>query len=146
MVTHQIISLSKEELDKGTLYLRIYLFWRLKLWASKVRQEQSITGIKVKDNELKVLQYADDTNGLIDDVSSAKAFLNTVKEFGLYSGLMLNKEKTEAMWLGSSRQSQTKPLGILWPDRPLNILGVHVSYDPEESYTHNFDKVLRRLR
>ena len=106
--------------------------------ATKIRQNKNIEGIKLKDMNLQLLQYADDTNGILKDLESAKSFLNTVKEFGLYSGLLLNIDKTEAMWLGSNRSLSTKPLGISWPDRPLRILGVHLSYDQEACDKLNF--------
>jgi hypothetical protein len=93
-----------------------YLFvLTVEIMANKVRPEQDIEGLLIKDCETKLLQYADDTSGLVNNLKSAKVFLQTVKEFGLYSGLNLNVEKTESLWLGSNRFNKTKPLGILWP-------------------------------
>ncbi len=118
-----------------------YLFiLMVEIMSSKIRQERTITGIKLGEStELKLLQYADDTNGLLSDIQSAKIFLRVVKEFGSFSGLMLNVDKTEGMWLGCNRTNQGKPLGIVWPDKPLRILGVYVSYDKEACYQLNFE-------
>lgn len=78
------------------------------------------------------------------DKRSAKTFLNTVEVFGTFSGLKLNKEKTEAMWLGSLRHSNCKPLGIRWPDEPLRMLGIYISYDEDLCKEKNFrDKIVR---
>lgn len=128
-----------------------YLFILVaEIMACKVRQEKDIEGMVInKAKEIKLLQYADDTSGILKDLKSAKHFLKIVKEFGQYSGLLLNTEKTEGMWLGSNHTNKTKPLGISWPDRALKVLGVHFSYNQEECEKLNFidkmDKVRRIL-
>jgi len=91
------------------------------------------------NKNVKLLQYADDTNGIVRDTKSAEKFLDDVAVFGLYSGLKLNKDKTEAMWLGKYRNSKEKPLGIKWPENPLKILGVYCSYDIQECNKLNFE-------
>lgn len=106
--------------------------------ANKIRQEKLIEGIQIKQYETKVLQYADDTSELLKNLKSAKHFLKIVQEFGQYSGLTLNVDKTESMWLGNNRFNKTKPLGILWPDRPIRILGVYFSYDIDACDKLNF--------
>ena len=113
--------------------------------ACKIRQENNIKGICIKNQTLKLLQYADDTNGILQDLSSAKCFLLTIKEFGQYSGLLLNA-KTECLWIGSNRDNKTKPLGILWPDHPLRILGIYVSYDEDACYKCNFESRLNKAK
>lgn len=65
--------------------------------ACKIRQENKIKGIDITNQTLKLLQYADDTNGILQDLNSTKYFLQTIKEFGQYSGLLLNATKTEFM-------------------------------------------------
>jgi hypothetical protein len=67
-----------------------------------------------------------------------------VEVFGTFSGLKLNKDKTEAMWLGSNRNCKYKPLGIKWPDGPLKMLGIYLSYDQDVCKQKNFkDKLLK---
>ena len=87
-----------------------------------------------------MLLYADDMNGILRDVASAKEFLKVVERFGNVSGLKLNREKTEGMWLGRARQCNNKPLGMQWPKRPIRVLGVYVSYDEDECNKINFDE------
>jgi hypothetical protein len=119
----------------------------VEIMANEIRQNKHIEGLNIRGLNLSLLQYADDTNGMLKDLNSAKCFLHTVKDFGLYSGLMLNMDKTEAMWLGSDRVLKTRPLGILWPDRPLRILGVHLSYDQAACDMLNFhDKIVKAKR
>jgi hypothetical protein len=37
-----------------------------------------------------------------------------VEQFGIFSGLKLNKLKTEATWIGSYKNRKDKPLEIAW--------------------------------
>lgn len=57
----------------------------------------------------------------------------------------MNKEKTEAMWLGSERNCNRKPLGISWAKKPLRVLGVYISYNIEENNKLNFDAKLQKV-
>jgi len=114
--------------------------------ACKVRQNKNIEGIEIGGHNIKVLQYADDTNGIVLNLKSAKHFLYVVEEFGTLSGLSLNKEKTQALWLGKCRKSKEKPLGIEWPDNPLRVLGVYVSYDKTECEFLNFEKKISKCK
>ena len=69
-----------------------------------MRENENIHGINIGSLTVALLQYADDTSGTVSDLNSAKQFLKTVETFGFYSGLKLNKEKTEGMWIVDSRQ------------------------------------------
>ena len=124
-----------------------YLFiMAVEAMACKIKQENAIEGIRIGEQTVKILQYADDTNGLLFNQKSAKAFLETIKTFGDFSGLHLNTSKTEGMWIGSNKDSNSKPLGILWPDKPLRILGVYVSYDTDACYKFNFESRLQKAK
>lgn len=122
-----------------------YLFiLAVEVLAQKIRQNERIKGIRIGGDELKVLQYADDTTALIENVNSAKILLETVKEFGLYSGLHINTDKTEAMWLGCNRESNSKPLGITWKPNGIKITGVYFSYNQLEGNILNFEQKLAK--
>lgn len=124
-----------------------YLFIiAVEVMACKIRQDENIHGVNLGGEQVKLLQYADDTNGILQNKKSAKRFLENVKEYGQYSGLRLNTTKTEGMWLGSNRHKTSKPLNILWPDRPLRILGVYVSYDDEACYELNFQSRINKTK
>ena len=87
---------------------------------------KKIKGINLNNQNMKVFQYADDTVGVLQDLKSAKHFLKTVEEFGTYSGLKLNIEKTEGLWIGANKGKQSQPLGISWPENPIKILGIYM--------------------
>jgi hypothetical protein len=114
------------------------------LLACKVRQNKDIKGLDICGVEAKLLQYADDTSGFLSDLSSAKLFLKEIASFGELSGLTLNKDKTEAMWIGSSANNPSKPLGISWPDDPIRVLGVYFSYNENECNKANFENRIKK--
>ena len=118
----------------------------VEILASKIRQDKAIKGINILGEELKVLQYADDTNGILADIKSAKLFLKTIEEFAKFSGLRINKDKSEAMWLGSMRDSKKKPFGISWPNEPMKILGIFISYDSQASYDKNTSEKIKEIK
>ena len=80
---------------------------------------------------IKLLQYADDTLGIVQDKISAKHFLQVIIDFGHISGLTLNMTKIEAVWLGVNQNRTAKPLNIRWPALPIKVLGVYFGYDRE---------------
>ena len=63
---------------------------------------------------LKLIQYADDTIMFLGDENSVHRLIRLLKTFGNFSGLKVNKEKSDAMWLGSKRHSNKEPLGVGW--------------------------------
>ena len=66
-------------------------------------KKKEIRGIRVKNTEIKLSQYAHDTTLTLD--GSEESFLESLKiidHFGSISGLRLNSKKTEALWIGES--------------------------------------------
>ena len=66
--------------------------------------------------------------------------------FGMCSGLKLNAEKTEALWLGTCHdRDQPLLVGIDKVNKPIKILGVHFTYDLKKKQELNYDETLRSL-
>ena len=114
--------------------------------ASKVRNNNEIEGLTIENEELKIMQFADDTNGIVANLKSAKTFISVVQEFGLFSGLYMNKDKCEAIWLGKDRNNKSKPLGIAWPEKPMKVLGIYISYDDKENEFKNTQEKLLKIK
>ena len=68
--------------------------------ANAIRQDKTISGIKIFDREFKISQYADDTTVFVSDLENLFKLLNA---FQKCSGLEINKSKNEGMWLGANR-------------------------------------------
>ena len=78
-----------------------YLFiLTAELMSTKIRQSSEVKGLSLFDNEIKMSQFADDTNLFCADLTSVEKGLNIITAFGEISGLKLNIKKTKAMWLG----------------------------------------------
>ena len=77
------------------------------------------------------MKRKNDTNLICSDLASADNALQILDDidFGNISGLRLNKEKTQAMWLGTWADRKEKPLGLKLARGPTRFLGTHLSYD-----------------
>ena len=124
-----------------------YLFiMSAEILSNKIRQNSIIKGIRVFGSEIKLSQFADDTNLFCADVASAEQALETMNAFGNFSGLVLNVEKTKAFWLGKWLNNTTKPLGMKWMNTPTKLLGIYVSYDEKGNNQMNFNLRVQKLQ
>jgi hypothetical protein len=126
--------------------LSAYLFIIVaEILAIKIRTNKDIKGIKIGDTEIKVVQMADDTTSFLKDTDSLEETLNTLEKFRILAGLKLNVNKSEAIWIGSSRNSKEKPLGMSWV-KSVKALGIHYSYDETDMEAKNFTEKLKELK
>jgi len=71
------------------------------------------------------------------DENQVIATLDTIADFARVSGLTLNVEKTEAMWIGSYRDRKEKLFGFKW-SKVIRYLGIYIGYDKEETNKWNW--------
>lgn len=115
-----------------------YLFiLSAELMSINLRYDSGVKGINLFGNELKLSQFADDTNLFCADLNSVEKALNTVNDFGRIAGLQLNMKKTKAIWLGKWANNI---------NNPVRILGIHFSYDKKGNDDLNFSLKLRKLQ
>jgi len=109
-----------------------------------IKQNDKIKGIKVSETESKILQYADDTELTLEgDRESFEEAIETVNLFGKMSGLVLNSDKSCAIWLGSKRNSPQKympHLKMIWNPDNFKILGICFTNDLKDCIKLNFDE------
>jgi hypothetical protein len=126
--------------------LSAYLFIVVaEILAIKIRNDVNIKGINIGNNEIKVVQMADDTTNFIKDIASLKVLLSTLEKFHTYAGLKLNLTKSEALWLGKNRESTDIPLGLKRV-KGAKALGIFFSYDAKEMEEKNFTSKLKELK
>ena len=77
--------------------------------ANKIHLSHLIKGVSLFGNEIKLSQFADDTNLVCSDLLSVEKALQILDDFGDISGLRLNKGKIQAMWLGPWADKKVKP-------------------------------------
>ena len=109
-----------------------------------VRRATLIRGIQISDNECKISQYADDTTLILDGTrSSIERSFVLLNIFAKLSGLKVNYEKTEALWIGSFKNRTDKLAinqNIRWSTRKIKSLGVWFSSSKEEAVVLNYQE------
>jgi hypothetical protein len=114
--------------------------------ANTIRKNPKIQGIKINGIEFKILQYADYTCLFLSDTKSQQAALQTIKFFTTCSGLKINMDKSEALWIGASSNYRHKPNGLTWTDDTIKTLGVHIGTDMQRATDQNFKECLERIK
>ena len=118
--------------------------------SNTVRKHNEVRGIKIFHTECKLSQYADDTTMILD--GSKSSFLRSLyllDAFASTSGLKVNYEKTEALWIGASKSSNltfpsSKP--ITWANEKVFALGVWFSTLEDRSLNSNFIEKIEKIR
>jgi hypothetical protein len=113
--------------------------------AAKIRSNNDINGFTIDNKVVKLTMYADDLTVFVKNEKAAKCLFTELHKFSRVTGLQVNLEKSEGLWLGSRKNSARKPFGIKWPDKPVKALGVYFSYDKKASDKLNFDDKIRKL-
>ena len=124
-----------------------YLFLlAIETLAISIRENPEIDGIKIGKNEIKLLQYADDTTAVLSNLNSAITLFQHLNLFKNVCGLEVNSSKTEGMWIGFLKSNEEKPLGINWPSEPIKALGMFFTYDQTPLYEKNFRDKLDKMK
>ena len=125
------------------------------LLAHKIRQASEIRGVSIPcaygEVIIKLGMYADDTTLLLHDEDDVHNALQEVEKFALFSGLKLNRLKTEAMMIGKDPPDITS--GISWLPRGglMKILGIYFSSDKspnalENNWNDKIEKIIKIIK
>lgn len=97
-------------------------------FANKVREDKNIVGLKMPGtkDQVKISQYADDTNIVITTLRSGYNVFKLIDLFGMASGSKLNLDKSWGIWLGKWKNRSDKPFGIQWTNDSRKICGILV--------------------
>ena len=126
--------------------LSAYLFILVtELLTRVINGNKDIHGIRIGKKEIKLVQYADDTTMFLKDGKSVQNLLKILHAFEMCSGLKINIEKTEAMWIGANSSSEQKPYNLQW-NETIKILGIYFGYDKTETIKSNFNQQLEKLQ
>ena len=105
--------------------------------AVKIRNNKNIKGIKVNNVEFRISKYADDTSIILDgSESSLNQTISELERFSRISGLHVNFEKTQLVWIGSEKYStnsiKTK-WKLSWGKSSFKVLGIIFNIDLEKN-------------
>ena len=127
-----------------------FLFFQPKFWPKQSGKKADIKGLLVKDTEIKLSQYADDTTLILDgSEKSLSEALRVLESFEKVSGLRLNSKKTEALWIGSCAGKSEKlypEKDFNWQNTKVKALGVWLSTDPEITTKLNLSEKIEKMR
>ena len=111
-----------------------------------VRRDTEIRGIKLGNSDCKLSQYADDTTMILDgSESSFSRTLYVLDIFANVSGLKANYEKTEALWIGSHKNTNAV-IPIFWAEGKVYALGVWFSTSRPANSDNNFTEKSKKLK
>ena len=135
-------------LERGTRQgdlLSAYLFiLAIEVLLIRVRDSELVRGIPVIDKEIKLDAYADDGRFFLKDLQSLYTILDIMEEFGTFSSLKLNLQKSEACWIGASRFNTNTSTNCIWVNLvndKIRILGTYISYNKQLADQYNFVNV-----
>ena len=123
-----------------------YLFLlAIETLAQVVRKYKSIKGFSFGKHEVRQILYADDITLFVKDKLSMDRLQHILDEFGKVSGLIVNKEKTNLLWMGRDHEKPEIPLfGNLVQE--VKILGVYFSMNTRVKDDLNFKEILSKLK
>ena len=112
--------------------------------AIKIRAARNVNGVIINGNEIKLSQYADDTTLFLRDSESVSEVMEILADFRNVSGLEINVQKCNIMWMGPYRHRRDSLCGIKALSK-IKILGVWFSAS-EVCKEDNIAPVLKRMR
>ena len=104
----------------------------------------------MKDISVLLSQFADDTTLYLDGKEeSFRVSVNVLVRFASMSGLKINFDKTNAVWIGSEKDSRIRFLPHLefkWNPATFKVLGVHFSTNTEIVPSINYEGKLLEIQ
>ena len=122
--------------------LSLYLFiLAIEPLALEIKENKKIKGIVCGKEIIKIGLYADDTFLMLDgSESSLQESVIVLNHFQVYSGLKINLDKTQAIWLGKLKKRSygiCKDLNLNW-DVKFKLLGINFSVNLDEINDLNY--------
>ena len=120
----------------------------IELFAISIRSDRGIEGIKVDNEEVKVEMFADDLTAFLRNDHSLRKFLDKTEDFGVCSGLCINYDKTEILFLGNpipilEHYDEFRKIKV---KRAVKILGVFFTYDKSLHQKLNFAEIIDSIK
>ena len=97
---------------------------------------------------LKITLYPLRNNSTVTmerSVKSVKEFISLITKFGEVSGLKINTQKTEALWLGDVSPFKL-PNNIKWSNKPIKVLGAYIGWNLQEANRLTISKKVIDMR
>ena len=110
-----------------------------------IRNDNNIRGIKLDQHEIKQVLYADDITLFLQDKESIKRVQHIFEAFEKISGLKVNKEKTNFVFLGKESEiSGVQLFGKLVKE--VKILGIYFTRNLKQKEDLNYKEILSKIK
>ena len=115
-----------------------------------LRNNPSIKGISINNKDNLLAQFADDTTLCLD--GSERSFceaIRTITRFARMSGLKMNKQKTQCVFIGSFKNSDIRYMrdeNFVWNPGTFKILGILFSTDTQTIVDINYENKLNEIK
>ena len=118
--------------------------------AMSIRQNDEIKGLIIGETELKIKQFADDSQMLsVYDKNSINAIIKNVLDFGNVSGSTINYDKSaDILRIGSIRNTDVElnlDYRVAWTNGPIEILGIDIVASLIDTTNLNYSKVATKI-
>ena len=118
--------------------------------AIRIRNNKKIKGIQINQTPILLSQYADDTTLILDGTKiSLLEAISELKCFAKISGLKMNLNKTQVIWLGNKKYSDeiiSPELNLNWGNTSFTLLGIEFHVDLNKIPRLNYDKKLVKIK
>ena len=143
MVFCSIPSLLNEAFDKDAGYRCCCNVLCFEPLAHRIRLDPHIDGLRLPGSrdEARFSGYADDATTFVLNVISIYKVINLFSNFGMASGALLNRSKSQGLWIGTM-PSDAKSCGLTWVSS-IQISGVYFGPD---SYMNNVNNIMNKLQ
>ena len=113
--------------------------------ANAIRRNPRRNGIKIDNNEWKIGQYADDTSLFLNDEHSLSLVLLLIDMFAKCSCLRMNRDKTEAIYIGVASNFRHNVNEIKWSNDNIKCLGVYINKNLQKATQANITDKLDKI-
>ena len=120
----------------------------VEIMALRIRNNKDIKGFQIKIDEqthsMKISQLADDTTLYFNSENDISVAMNEIHIADTFSGLMINRNKTDGLWIGKLKHSKDKVENIKWTNKPIKSLGMYYGHEYIECEKLNCEKKLKK--
>ena len=115
-----------------------------------LRSNNNIKGMKLRNEEILLSLFADDTTLFLDGTENTfKKAIQTLDLFAKISGLKINNDKTQIVWIGNKRNCGTKYMvdrNFVWDPGTFKILGITFSTNLDRIVDLNYNNKIEEAK
>jgi hypothetical protein len=120
----------------------------VEIMALRIRNNKDIKGFQIKIDEqthsMKISQLADDTTLYFNSENDISVAMNEIHIADTFSGLVINRNKTDGLWIGKLKHSKDKVENIKWTNKPIKSLGMYYGHEYIVCEKLNCEKKLKK--